>query len=53
MLAEEIRRQFPNEEWVHTRGWVLERVYAHDIAHIAELNESLTRAALPQIDLWD
>lgn len=53
MLAEEIRRQFPNEEWVHTRGWVLERVYAHDIAHIAELNESFTRAGLLQIELWD
>lgn len=53
MLAEEIRRQFPNEEWAHTRGWVLERVFAHDVAHIAEINETLGRAGLQQIEMWD
>lgn len=36
----------------HTRGFVIQRVYAHDIAHIAELNEAFTAAGLPLIDLW-
>jgi hypothetical protein len=35
------------------RGWVLERVHAHDIAHIAEINETLTRVGLAQIEMWD
>lgn len=26
---------------------------AHDVAHIAELNETLGAAGLTQIDLWD
>lgn len=50
--GEEIRRTFGNEEWVHTRGWVIQRVFAHDVSHCAELNEALGRAGLPQIDLW-
>lgn len=52
MLDEEIRRTFGDEEWVHTRGWVIERVHAHDVYHIAEVNEALGRAGLPQVDLW-
>ena len=39
--------------WVHTRGAVIHRVFSHDVYHIAELNESLGRAGLTQIDLWD
>jgi hypothetical protein len=39
--------------WVRTRGEVLQRQYAHDVWHIAELNESLTRAGLAPIDLWN
>ena len=27
--------------WAHTRGWVLQRVFAHDVYHCAELNETL------------
>ena len=53
MLNEEIR----NPEWdgpsVPTRGWVLQRVFAHDVSHIAELNEALGNAGLTQVDLWD
>ncbi len=30
----------------------LEAVFGHDIAHIAELNEVLTAAGLPIVDLW-
>ena len=29
-----------------------ERVFAHDVYHCAELNETLGIAGLPQIDLW-
>ena len=53
MLDELIRRQFGDEEWVHTRGAVIQRVFAHDVYHIAELNEALGRAGLSQIVLWD
>jgi uncharacterized damage-inducible protein DinB len=53
MLVEEIRRNFGGDEWVHTRGSVIQRVFAHDIYHCAELNEALGNAGLPQIDPWD
>jgi hypothetical protein len=53
MLGEEIRRQFGDEEWVHTRGSVIQRVFSHDVYHSAELNESLGIAGLLQVDLWD
>ena len=53
MLEEEIR----NPEWdgspVPTRGWVIQRVFAHDVSHITELNEALGNAGLRQVDLWD
>jgi uncharacterized damage-inducible protein DinB len=53
MLDEEIRREWDGEEaWVHQRGFALQRVFAHDVYHCAELNESLAREGLPQIDLW-
>ena len=53
MLDDEIRRQFGVEEWSYTRGAVIQRVFAHDVYHCAELNEALGIAGLPQIDLWD
>jgi hypothetical protein len=40
-------------EGPHPRGWVIQRVFTHDVWHTAEMNESLGRAGLPQIDLWD
>ena len=40
------------EDWGHMRGWVIQRVFAHDVYHCAELNEALGIAGLPQIDLW-
>jgi hypothetical protein len=52
-LDEEIRRRFGDEEWVHTRGSVIQRVFSHDVYHCAELNEALGIAGLRQIDLWD
>jgi uncharacterized damage-inducible protein DinB len=53
VLDEEIRRTFGDDEWVHTRGAVIQRVFAHDIYHCAEVNEILAGAGLPLIDLWD
>lgn len=42
----------PDGDRVHTRGWILQRVFAHDVAHIAEVNEILAGAGLPQVDIW-
>jgi uncharacterized damage-inducible protein DinB len=52
-LDEEIRRPDFGEDWVHTRGSVIQRVFSHDVYHCAELNETFKRTDLPQIDLWD
>jgi uncharacterized damage-inducible protein DinB len=52
-LDEELRRSMGNEEWVHTRGAVLQRVFSHDIYHAGELSQTLGVAGLTQIDLWD
>ncbi|MDQ3881180.1 MAG: DinB family protein [Chloroflexota bacterium] len=53
MLDEEIRRPEWDASWVHTRGSVIQRVFAHDIWHSAEVNEALVIAGLPQIVFWD
>ena len=37
MLDEEIRRVFGSEEWVHTRGSVIQRVFAHDVYHAGQI----------------
>ena len=50
MLEDEISR--PEMDRVHTRGWVIQRAFAHDIYHTAELNEALGNARLAQVDLW-
>jgi uncharacterized damage-inducible protein DinB len=52
-LAEELRRPEWKGNWVQTRGGVIQRVFSHDVYHCAELNETLGRAGLPQIDLWN
>ncbi len=52
MLDAEIRHPEWDDSWVHTRGWVIQRVFSHDIYHTAELNEGFSRAGLPQVDLW-
>jgi hypothetical protein len=51
-LEEVISHPEWNETWVHTRGAVIQRVFSHDVSHITELNETLGRAGLAQIDLW-
>jgi hypothetical protein len=53
MLDETIRRPDYGEDWVHTRGSVLQRVFSHDVYHCGELNQTLAQGGLPQIDLWD
>jgi hypothetical protein len=53
MLAEEIRNRDWDGSTVPTRGWVLQRVFAHDVSHIAELNEAMGNRGLTQVDLWD
>jgi DinB superfamily len=44
-------------EWddarAHSRGWVLQRVFSHDVWHAAELNEALTAKGWPLLDFWD
>ena len=52
MLAEEVRRRWGDDERVHSRGWALQRVFAHDVYHCAEVNEALGSAGLPHIDIW-
>jgi hypothetical protein len=52
MLGDVIRRDDYGEGWVHDRGWVIQRVFAHDVYHCADVNEALGMAGLPQIELW-
>ena len=53
MLDEEIAHPAWGDGWAHSRGWVIQRVFSHDVYHCAELNEAFGRAGLPQIDLWN
>ena len=52
-LAEEIGHPEHGDPRVYTRGSIIQRVFAHDVSHIAELNEVLGIAGLAQVDLWD
>ena len=52
MLDEEIRPE-SDPTRAHRRGWVLQRVFAHDIWHAAEVNETLAARGLRQIDFWE
>jgi uncharacterized damage-inducible protein DinB len=52
MLAETLRMTDGDGSRVHTRGFVLQRVFAHDVYHAAELNETLGRIGSPLIDFW-
>ena len=53
MLDEELRRPEWGPDWIHTRGSVLQRVFSHDVWHIAQVSEALRAVGLPQVDLWD
>jgi len=52
-LDEEIHHPEWGPEWVRTRGALLQRTFAHDIYHTAELNEWLGRTGLPEMALWN
>jgi hypothetical protein len=52
MLDEVLRRPEWDDSWVHTRGAVIQRVFSHDVYHVAELNETLARLGLAEVDLW-
>jgi uncharacterized damage-inducible protein DinB len=52
-LDEQIVHADWGPEWRHTRGFVIERVYAHDNWHAAEVNEILTRLDLDPVDPWN
>jgi hypothetical protein len=41
------------EDRTRTRGETLQRQYAHDLWHTAELNEALAAMGLEQIDIWN
>jgi uncharacterized damage-inducible protein DinB len=51
MLDETLRRPEWGDDWAHTRGSVLQRVFSHDVYHCAELNLVLPEDR--QIVLWD
>jgi hypothetical protein len=54
---ESLAQEISHPEWgddtrVHTRGFVIGRLHAHDVSHITELNEAFTAVGLPLVDLW-
>jgi hypothetical protein len=51
-LGEVIRHPEWGPEWVRSRGEIIQRAFAHDVAHIGEINDALGRAGLDQIDIW-
>ena len=51
-LAEVLKRPEWDESWVHSRGSVIQRLYTHDVYHIAEVNLAFGAAGLPLVDLW-
>ena len=53
MLGAELRRPEWGDDWVHTRGSVLQRVFSHDVYYSSEVNQVLGAAGLAQVDLWD
>ena len=52
-LADVIDHSDWDAEWVHARGFVLDRVHAHDLWHAAEANEILTALGRTPIDPWE
>ena len=52
MLTEPVRHKEWGEHETQTRGEVISRAFAHDVSHITELNETLSRTGLPLVDIW-
>lgn len=51
-LDEVIRRPTWGEDWVHTRGSVIQRVHTHDAWHAGQVSLTLGMAGLPRLDVW-
>ncbi len=51
-LHEELRRPTWGEDWVHTRGSVIQRVHTHDAWHAGQVALTLGMAGLPGLDVW-
>jgi hypothetical protein len=52
-LSDVLRRPEWDDTWVHTRGAVIQRLFSHDVYHVADINATLGAAGLSQVDLWD
>lgn len=52
-LDEELHRPEWGDDWVHTRGSVLQRLLSHDVYHCADVNLAFGQNGLSQFDLWD
>ena len=52
MLGDTVRHREWGDDAAQTRGEVISRSFAHDVSHIAEINETLSRAGLPMVDIW-
>jgi uncharacterized damage-inducible protein DinB len=51
-LDEVLRRPEWGDDWVHTRGAILQRIFSHDAWHAADVSGALATAGLAQVDLW-
>jgi hypothetical protein len=51
-LDEVIRRPEWGEDRVHSRAGIIQRVLAHHIEHVGELNDALRANGLEGIDIW-
>jgi hypothetical protein len=52
-LDEVLRRPEWDDSPVMARGVLVQRTYAHDVWHCAELNDTFSRHRLPLIDIWE
>ena len=52
MLGQTVRHRAWGDDEAQTRGEVISRSFAHDVSHITEINETLSRAGLPMVDIW-
>ncbi len=52
MLEEVIAHPEWGEDRVHARGFIIGRVFSHDVYHVAELNEVFSTHGLALVDLW-
>lgn len=51
-LADEIRRPDFGPDWVHTRGAVIQRVFSHDVWHMGQVSQTLSKNGLQRLEVW-